>query len=79
MRIKYINNKKTLNFGYCKVVKEKEDFYGIYRKDILLIHKRTWNQATKIVHLLNEAWREGHESGYKDCEHEYDMDESELY
>lgn len=79
IKVKYINNKKTLDFGYCKVVKETEYFYGIYRKDKLLTHKKSWRQATKIAALLKEAYEYGYKIGEDDCTYAYEMDESHLY
>lgn len=62
MQVKYINNKKTLDFGHYKVIKEKENFCGVYNNhNILLIHKRTWRQATKIAKLLEEAYKDGYD------------------
>lgn len=67
MEVRYINNKKTLNFGRYKVIEEKDNFYGIYNKcNTLLTHKKTWRQATKIAKLLEEAYNEG----YYDADYE---------
>ena len=71
MKIVYEDNKKTLDFGYCKVVEESNNFYGIYREDIysgriLLTHTGTWRKATKIATLLKEAYDSGKLVGYED-------------
>lgn len=80
MKIVYEDNKKTLDFRYCKVVEESNNFYGIYREDIysgriLLTHTGTWRKATKIATLLKEAYDSGKLVGYEDCEYEYMWEE----
>lgn len=80
MKIVYQDNKKILDFGYCKVVEESNNFYGIYREDIyservLLTHTRTWRKATKIAALLKDAYNVGKLVGHKDCEYEYMWEE----
>lgn len=76
MKVVYEDNKKTLDFGYCKVVEESNNFYGIYRENIysgrvLLTHTMTWRRATKIATLLKEAYDFGKSSECEDCEWEY--------
>lgn len=74
MQIEYINGCKSLKFGRFIVQERKEDFYGIYFMDNgeLLIHKKTWKQATKIASLLEFAYRCGYDEA-KDYYDEYDF------
>ena len=76
MRVVYVNGKKTLNFGYCKVVEDKDNFYGIYRRDKLLMHKSTWRQATKIASLLEQAYDDGYKDRMEDEEYNEMMRET---
>ena len=72
MKIKYIDNKKTLDFVYCRVVEESDKYYAIYDKNNkLLTHQKTWKRATKIASLLDTAFKVGKVEGYGDCEYSY--------
>ena len=78
MKIEYINGFKSLRFGKFLVQERRNDFYGIYYIDNgeLLIHKKTWKQATKIASLLQFAYN----NGYDDCQDDYyDKYEDDFY
>lgn len=70
MKIEYLNGFKTLRFGRYVVQTRKDDFHGVYNlvNGELLIHRRTWKQATKIASLLQLAYNEGYKEGCSDCE-----------
>lgn len=69
MKIEYINGFKTLKFGKYVVQAKRDDFNGVYSIDdaMLLTHTETWKQATKIAHLLEEAYRKGYCEGYDEA------------
>ena len=69
MKIEYINNCKTLKFSHFVVRQVREDFNGIYflADGRLLIHKKTWKQATKIAQLLEESYKTGYCDGYTEA------------
>ncbi|MBQ6687516.1 MAG: hypothetical protein IJN03_03220 [Bacilli bacterium] len=69
MKIEYLNGFKTLKFGRYVVQEKKEGFNGVYfiENRQLIIHKKTWKQATKIASLLEEAYRKGYCEGYDEA------------
>lgn len=76
MKIEYINGFKSLRFGKFLVQKRKEDFYGVYyiNSGELLIHKKTWKQATKIASLLEFAYRQGYDETDEYYSNKYEDD-----
>ena len=70
MKIEYLNGFKTLRFGRYVVQTRKDDFHGVYNlmNGKLLIHRKTWKQATKIASLLQSTYEEGYREGYYDCQ-----------
>ena len=75
MKIEYLNGFKTLKLGKYVVQTRKDDFHGIYyiSNGELLIHRKTWKQATKIASLLEKAYNDGYNDA-KDLYYDYEDD-----
>lgn len=77
MKIEYLNGFKTLRFGKYVVQTRKDDFHGVYYipNGELLIHRKTWKQATQIASLLAKAYNDG----YNDAKDYYDYEDDYYY
>lgn len=75
MKIEYLNGFKTLRFGKYVVQTRKDDFHGVYYipNGELLIHRKTWKQATQIASLLEKAYNDGYNDA-KDLYYDYEDD-----
>lgn len=64
-KYKINNGKKELHFDHYKVEEKGNNFYGVYDMcGILITHRDTFKQASKIAKLLEEAFIEGYNSSY---------------